>query len=86
MASEITSINESDSFIRIETTAYDLFGYYGIKRISIEELCKKSNVSKSTFYKHFSNKNELVQHLVINLLKNWEDQFNQILIENLPFN
>jgi AcrR family transcriptional regulator len=44
-------------------TAQDLFYKYGIKRVSVEEICKKANVSKMTFYKYFPNKTELLRHV-----------------------
>ncbi len=44
--------------------AYVLFRKHGIQRISIEEICKKANVSKMTFYKYFTNKDELFMHII----------------------
>ena len=37
-------------------TGKDLFWKYGIKRVTIEEICKEAGVSKMTFYKFFPNK------------------------------
>lgn len=48
---------------QILETAEDLFLRFGIKRISIEEICSTAKVSKMTFYKYFKNKNELVKYL-----------------------
>jgi AcrR family transcriptional regulator len=48
---------------QILETAEDLFLRFGIKRISIEEICSTAQVSKMTFYKYFKNKNELVKYL-----------------------
>lgn len=36
-----------------------LFWKHGVKRVSVEEICSQSNVSKMTFYKFFKNKREL---------------------------
>ena len=36
---------------------------HGIKRVSIEEICREAGVSKMTFYKYFPNKLELVKSL-----------------------
>ena len=46
----------------IETAKY-LFIRHGIKRVTIEEICKKARASKMTFYKYFPNKIELVKHI-----------------------
>ncbi len=48
---------------QILETAEDLFQRFGIKRISIEEICSTARVSKMTFYKYFKNKVELVRFL-----------------------
>ena len=57
--------------IQIVKTAKELFWKFGIKRVTIEEICREANVSKMTFYKFFSNKNELL-HTVI------EEMFDKI--------
>ncbi|MBI9062842.1 MAG: TetR/AcrR family transcriptional regulator [Marinilabiliaceae bacterium] len=45
-------------------TGKELFWKYGIKRVSIEEICKESGVSKMTFYKFFPNKVELARTIL----------------------
>jgi AcrR family transcriptional regulator len=46
---------------RLMHTARELFWKYGFKRVSIEEICEKSGVSKMTFYRHFANKTEIAK-------------------------
>jgi AcrR family transcriptional regulator len=41
--------------------AKELFWKYGIKKVSIEEICAEAPVSKMTFYKFFKNKNDLAE-------------------------
>ncbi|MDR3611371.1 MAG: TetR/AcrR family transcriptional regulator [Ignavibacteriaceae bacterium] len=53
---------------QIITTAEDLFQRFGFKRITIEEICSKAEVSKMTFYKYFQNKNELIKCIMDNWL------------------
>jgi AcrR family transcriptional regulator len=53
---------------QIITTAEDLFQKFGFKRITIEEICSKADVSKMTFYKYFPNKNELIKCIMDNWL------------------
>jgi len=48
---------------QIIQTGKDLFLKHGIKRISVEEICKKAGASKMTFYKYFSGKLTLVEHI-----------------------
>lgn len=44
-----------ESFIR-------LMGQYPWQQINVQRICQDANVSRSTFYTHFSNKNELLDH------------------------
>lgn len=51
-------------FQKIVQTATHLFMRYGFSRVTIEEICQTSNVSKMTFYKHFSNKIKLILYII----------------------
>ncbi|MCK5372446.1 MAG: TetR/AcrR family transcriptional regulator, partial [Cyclobacteriaceae bacterium] len=57
-----------------------LFWKYGLKRVTIEEICKESGVSKMTFYKFFPNKKELAKTVIEVVfgegLAKWEDVVN----------
>ena len=53
------NLTTNPKYLDIFKTAKDLFWKYGIKRVSIEEICKEAKVSKMTFYKFFPNKIEL---------------------------
>lgn len=55
---------------QIIETGRDLFMRYGIRRVSVEEICEKSSVSKMTFYKYYANKLALVEHI----LNQWFDE------------
>ncbi len=55
---------------QIVETSETLFKRYGIKRVTVVEICQKANVSKMTFYKYFSNKIELVKYL----FNSWFDE------------
>jgi AcrR family transcriptional regulator len=45
----------------ILSTSKELFWKFGVKRVSVEELCERASVSKMTFYKFFSNKVQLAK-------------------------
>jgi AcrR family transcriptional regulator len=68
----------------IRRTAKDLFWKYGFKRVSIEEICQKANVSKMTYYKHFPNKIELAKAVFNNVVEEGEQKLKQILKEDSP--
>jgi AcrR family transcriptional regulator len=48
---------------QIVQTATDLFTRFGIKRVSVEEICQRAGASKMTFYKYFRNKLDLLRHI-----------------------
>ena len=60
-------------------TAKDLFWKYGIKKVSIEEICSKANVSKMTFYKFFPNKIELAKTIWVILTDKWMQKYDEIV-------
>ena len=45
---------------RILSTAYDLFSRRGLRDVGVNELIESSGVAKSTFYRHFPSKDDLV--------------------------
>ena len=66
-------------------TAKDLFFRYGIKRVTVEEICKEANVSKMTFYKHFKNKNELVKTIIYQITEEAMEKYRVIMEKDVPF-
>ncbi len=57
-----------------------LFTEYGYKRVSMDEIAKKSNVTKKTVYSYFKDKESLLLSLVEEELNNMKD----IVDNNLP--
>lgn len=66
----------------ILTTAKDLFWKYGLRRVSIEEICQKANVSKMTYYKYFPNKIELAKTIFNLVVEDGIKKFRGILKED----
>lgn len=60
----------SKKMSRIIETATELFTEHGIRRITVEEICRTAGVSKMTFYKYFDNKIDLLRHI-------WERWFDE---------
>ena len=63
----------------------ELFYKYGIKRVSVEEICKEANVSKMTFYKFFSNKIDLVIKMYETLTNESLKVYREIMESDLTF-
>ena len=68
----------SKKYTQLIETAKDLFFKHGVRRITIGEICNKSNVSKVTFYKYFANKGELVRHIRNELIEQGFSKFDEI--------
>ena len=79
---ESTRVNK---ILQILSTAEDLFQRFGFKKITIEEICAKANVSKMTFYKYFPNKNELIKKILNSWLKQVEQTINELEGMEVPF-
>lgn len=63
-------MNETNpKFRAIVDKGKELFWKYGIRRVSIEEICREAGVSKMTYYKFFPNKNSLVIHIMNTLME-----------------
>lgn len=65
--------------------ARDLFFRYGIKRVSVEEICRTAGVSKMTFYKYFDNKIDLVKVLMERIYDQAMKEYRQIMAEPIPY-
>ncbi|MCK4464396.1 MAG: TetR/AcrR family transcriptional regulator, partial [Bacteroidales bacterium] len=76
---------DNQKFQQIITTAKNLFWKFGIKRVSIEEICREANVSKMTFYKHFSNKPELVKYIINKITSEALAKYKNIMSQDVSF-
>ena len=70
---------------QIVETAYNLFMKFGIRRVSVEEICKEAGVSKMTFYKHFKNKSELAKHIINQIISEAEIKYRDLMAQDIPY-
>lgn len=63
----------------------ELFWKYGVKRVTIGEICKESGVSKMTFYKFFPNKIALVKAILDDIFEGSIEEVNQLILSDIPF-
>ena len=75
----------SDKYDAIMRTSHELFWKFGIRRVSIEEICREANVSKMTFYRAFSNKIVLAKEVVKNLFDNILTDYRKLMDQDIPF-
>lgn len=74
-----TKAKKTNKKQNLVSTALTLFIEYGIKRVSVEEICRESATSKGTFYKYFANKTELLLEIITTIVRESNDQFKSLL-------
>ena len=67
---------------QIKKAAFSLFNKYGIKKVSVEEICKSSATSKPTFYKFFPNKKHLAKTLIIELFNKRLNSYKKVILSD----
>lgn len=75
----------NNKYNSITLTAKALFWKYGLKKVSIEEICCEAKVSKMTFYKHFSNKEDLAKKILDTVTEEAVNKFERLTKSNVPF-
>lgn len=79
-----TNIN-TPKYINLVKTATNLFWKHGIKKVSIEEICKEADVSKMTFYRFFPNKIELAKTIITNLFDESVAKYRELMSRDISF-
>lgn len=71
--------------VQIISTARILFWKYGLRRVTIEEICEEARVSKMTFYKFFKNKVELAKCILDRIEADATEKYENIMNRDIPF-
>ena len=66
-------------------TATELFSAHGFRRITIDEICKTSNISKMTFYKYFKNKIDIGKVVLDTIYSEGKIRYYEMLKQDIPF-
>ena len=66
-------------------TARKLFTQYGYKKVSMDEIAKKSNVTKKTIYTYFKDKDSMFKYFVDEELNNMKQMIEHIRKSNKTF-
>jgi len=78
------SANSAKSDVLV-STARDLFFKFGIRRVSVEEICREAGISKMTFYKYFPNKIELVKRILTEFFTEGYREYDAIKAKDIPY-
>ncbi len=79
------NINESVSKSKLIGSGKALFYKYGYRKVTVEEICRDSKLSKMTFYRFFENKNHLVRHILAELSEEGMMVYREIMASDLTF-
>jgi len=69
----------SKKYDQLVKTAEGLFKRYGMRRVTVEEICQKANVSKMTFYKHFKNKLDITKTVINQIMDEKEKEYRALM-------
>lgn len=69
----------------ILATAKELFWKHGVKRVSIQEICKEAKTSKMTFYKFFDNKIDLAKTILDLVFDEGIREYKAIMAQDVSF-
>jgi AcrR family transcriptional regulator len=75
----------SEKLQSILDAAKSLFWKYGIRRVTIEEICETAGVSKMTFYKYFSNKTAIARYILEELTNSGIKKYKEILQSGISY-
>ncbi len=78
-------MKQNKKYSDIIDAAQRLFHKYGIKKVTVEDICKESNVSKMTFYKFFPNKTELAKTMLTKILDTNIRMVQEMMVSDIPF-
>lgn len=61
-----------------------LFYKFGVKKVTIEEICEEADVSKMTFYKYFPNKIELAKVVIDDYYSSSLEKYEEMMRSDIP--
>ena len=66
-------------------TAKGLFLRHGFRRVTVEEICRESGVSKMTFYKYFRNKTDLAKAFYLESHEQGMEEYRAVMRRDISF-
>ncbi len=82
---EVPNVKDNKSTRAILGTAKILFWKFGLKKVSVEELCKEAGVSKMTFYRYFNNKVEVLMVLLKEQMDRSVATYKEIMLRDIVY-
>ncbi len=76
---------ESPARRRMLASALALFRRYGLRKATVEDICREAGVSRMTFYRNFADKDEIAIEALGGYFAGRMDEAEAILAEPVPF-
>jgi len=76
--------SQNKKFNQLVQASENLFLKYGMKRITIQEICITAGTSKMTFYKYFTNKKDLTMFIIKKVYDDILAKYISIVESNIP--
>lgn len=76
---------ENKSCNAIMASAKSLFWKHGIRRITVEEICREAGVSKMTYYRIFKNKGEVAEKVLVDIMEEGMQDYRNIMDKQITF-
>jgi AcrR family transcriptional regulator len=70
---------------KLMSAALPLFWRYGLRKVSVEEICRSAGVSRMTFYRNFNGKDDLTVKVLGSYFTKRMETFERILAEPIGF-
>ena len=81
----VTEVKKTKTQIKLLKSAKNLFWKYGLKRVTVEEICQDAGVSKMSFYRLFKNKLAIAKEVLNEEIQKTLDEYEALLNSNDPF-
>lgn len=75
----------NDKYKEIVKKGKKLFWKYGIKKVTVEEICNEAGTSRVTFYKYFTNKEDLLYNILKELTDESLKEYREIMESDTVF-
>ena len=76
---------QSGKFEAIVSAARSIFWKHGIRRVTIEEICREAGVSKMTCYKYFSNKTAIAKYMIEDMFESGVKAYKEVYNSDIPY-
>jgi AcrR family transcriptional regulator len=69
----------------IRNAAWELFGQFGVEKVSIADIAHKAGVSQATIYNNFSSKENLAREFVTAVVDQLVNRVQEVLAHDTPY-